>query len=210
MEPAVSVNALLRPGEQVLWLGQPTQRLFALRWLDVVAIPVGVVWFGLTVWWNLLLLSFGPPLGFLVFNLPVLAFIAYFLLGRFLHNWILRRRTRYLVTNHRALVIRGTRSPRVSEQSLIRMFHLESKVKPDSSGTIWFDRGERPLSGLGYHHLRLLYSAGLDGMQFFRIPDAGPVLELIRQCTIRGTNDPAAALHDIPGWVRPRLAEPAS
>ncbi|MGH9170807.1 MAG: hypothetical protein ACRD0Z_08040 [Acidimicrobiales bacterium] len=96
-----SPSAWLQPGERVLWRGRPDARVIFAR-QDAYLVPVSVVWTG---FFAVMSLSghLGPRGGIGLGAVPFLAFGAYLVLGRFVTKVLGRRRTRYAITNQRAV-----------------------------------------------------------------------------------------------------------
>jgi hypothetical protein len=98
----------LKPGEAVVWVGHPNAVAFGRKWMGVV--PVGIVFIGLSTF---AMFNYeGPPAG------EPAAWLAPYLLKGFLVAgcvlvylpWVFRllaRKYDYVLTTHRALVLRG-------------------------------------------------------------------------------------------------------
>ena len=95
----------LRPGERVLWLGQPQGSL--LTGDDAVLIPVSLAWLGFFVFSAAVVLINGGPDPFGLVLVPFLAIGLYVAVGRFLVKARGRRKTLYALTDQRVIVKSG-------------------------------------------------------------------------------------------------------
>ncbi len=96
----------LLAGERVLWTGGPDPaKLFEPA--DVFIVPFSVAWGGFAIFWMVMALSMGAPLPFAMFGLPFVVLGLHLMVGRFFVRRWQRRRTTYVLTDRRALVIRG-------------------------------------------------------------------------------------------------------
>jgi len=94
----------LQPGEQVLWTGRPDPRVW-LTSADVFAVPFSVIFLSFAVIWERQATSVGAPHAFGLVGYLFIAVGCYLLAGRPVVAWSARRRTRYAVTDRRALMI---------------------------------------------------------------------------------------------------------
>ena len=91
---------IVADGEVVLWEGRPRQkRIFAAQ--DLIMVPFSLIWTGAVVASAVLF-----PNPSLLVKVVSLAVAGYLTVGRFFYKAIVKSRTRYLVTDHRALVVR--------------------------------------------------------------------------------------------------------
>lgn len=96
----------LKPGERVLWTGRPPQGI-ALRRLDLLLIPLSVAWFAGTMSLAWQVFESGATIESKIMSAAFAAAGAYIVFGRFVTDAVLRKQTRYAITNHRVLVIGG-------------------------------------------------------------------------------------------------------
>lgn len=129
----------LLPRERLLWEGRPVRHRL-LRRPDLFYIPFSLLWTGLVAGGLVGLLTSsevrnGP--GLLV---PVLflAFGLYLTLARFVVRAVSSRRTRYLVTDRRVLVIGGMSGQRVRSEYLHALAPPVVSERPDGSGSLAF------------------------------------------------------------------------
>lgn len=122
----------LLPNERILWEGRPVRHRLS-RPSDAILVPFSIVWCGFAVFWEASVLAAaiadrGPSIFMALFGIPFVLIGLYLVAGRFVVRAIESRRTRYVITDGRVLVIgglRGTRSayltslppPIVTEQS---------------------------------------------------------------------------------------------
>lgn len=137
------VDAELRPGERVVWFGQPIPWMFARRYVGVFLF--GIFWLALLVFlaWDFL---DGDVKGSAL--LPVLGFLVPFTLAgvAMLSSpfWMRRkaRRTVYLITNQRAMLfdpsLWGSMTIRTFEPA--RLLNLRRVQHANGAGDLIFER----------------------------------------------------------------------
>lgn len=166
----------LLPGEHILWSGQPKQG-FTLRPMDVFLIPFSLLWTGFVV--TMLLSTMrsaaaGPPDVMLIFFLVI---GIYFTFGRFIHDAAIRSRTKYGLTDQRALFLRGSK---LTSLDLRHLPKLELSERGDGTGTISFQD-----TGFGsygrYSGLNWWTPSMLASSSFFGIERARDVYRIIRE-----------------------------
>jgi hypothetical protein len=170
----------LRPhldrGEKLLWAGQPTQGMVFTA-MDWYYIPFSAVWLGL-VFHVFGRTTRSEP----AFWLVALLFITvglYFLVGRFLIDWLYRSRLIYGITDRRAIIVSSLLKPSVRSIDFSSLTGLKLEERGDGSGTISF--GDQPLYGYGQ---QFPPSWGV-GSQFFRVADVKKVYAIVRDVTRR-------------------------
>jgi hypothetical protein len=177
---ATAFQSYLLPGERVLWTGRPTQG-FALRPLDAFLIPFSVLWCGFVVFWNVEVWSAGgegaPPV-FDIFGFVFLLIGLYFLIGRFIHDAAIRRRTSYALTNQRALFQRGSK---LTSLDLHHLPKLELNERGDGTGTIAFQDGPGFMSYGEYSGLDWWVPSMVASSSFFGIDRARDVYRTIKE-----------------------------
>ena len=132
----------LLAGERVLWSGRPKQGI-AFRPIDGFLIPFSILWCGFVVAMFATAASQtgSPSIILLLFML----FGLYFLVGRFIHDSVIRRRTSYALTDQRALFRCGSKT---SSLDLSHLPKLELQERSDGTGTIEFqDTGSQLTTG---------------------------------------------------------------
>ena len=138
---------VLEPGENLLWTGRPQPRL-SLRNFQLLGPFIGaagtVIAGGLLLTFNDLPVSQSVVMG-IVIALVVLSLVKGF------NRWNDLRRTRYALTNHRALFFKQHKG-----QTKVKAFSRAAETKPDirqtSPPSVFFIRQEREGSpGLAAH-----------------------------------------------------------
>lgn len=125
----------LQPGEQLQWEGAPDPRVIFSK-QDLVLVPFSMLWTGFAFFWEAAALSGGwLPGG--VFGLPIIAIGLYMVFGRFFYKRWDRRRTRYVVTNRRALVLRSGGRKLQEAPILTAPMKLESSRDGQHGSVIW-------------------------------------------------------------------------
>jgi hypothetical protein len=109
------LQSVIQPGETVVWSGRPDPAVF-LTAADGYLIPFSVFFTGFSIFW--IIGASSAPAGslFPLFGVPFVVIGAYYLIGRFLTKWILKRLTAYAITNRRSIVLVGR--TRLHEASL--------------------------------------------------------------------------------------------
>lgn len=126
--------AFLDPDERIVWEGQPASDTFLLRPEDSKLIPFSLLWGGFALFWNVSVWSQGAPLFFQIFGLPFLVVGIYITIGRFFHDALRRRRTRYALSTRRALIATDANGGSIRTLPLQAENPLE--LKPGRNGSI--------------------------------------------------------------------------
>ena len=101
------VTAVLRPGERLLWAGRPDPGVVFVP-ADAVAIPMSLAVTSFLGFWLYAVATGGAPLFFLLWGAMLGVLSLYMLIGRFIVRRIRLQRTRYALTDRRALVLNTT------------------------------------------------------------------------------------------------------
>ena len=172
--------------ERLLWVGQASRTPLAVRWADAFHTGGGLVM--LVVGWNLV--RGGGPFGAASDGFVALlawGFIAYGLfevVGRHVINLVRRWSTSYALTNHRAVIKTGVFSSTLRETSL-EAGDLTVRDRRNGHGTILFRSPDierwyvRAGNRRNRRDLVAATSTGIDGFQFYRIPEVDQVKDLI-------------------------------
>lgn len=202
-----SLGVFLDQGEQVRWSGRPTRTPLVFRGRDAFLIPFSVIWGGFAVFWNVGVWSTGSR-GFSLFGLPFLLVGAYVTVGRFVHNWVRRYRTTYLLTDRRALIAGDGFGRRVREHHLAGSLGVETRLGRNGTGTIVFESADSFGSMFGNNRNAWgdWSSAGVDGFQFYRVADVETAIRIVRSASNAARDrrrSGSGSLHqieDTPGW----------
>lgn len=174
-------RSYLLPSERVLWTGQPKQG-FALGPRDALLIPFSLLWGGFAIFWNAGVwggINGGEaaPFFFRLWGLPFLVVGLYLIAGRFLHDAAIRKRLHYAVTDHRILVLRGSK---IRSLDITRLPRLELSEHSDGTGTIAFDGDNSLFYGSSRNGFGYWTPALSSATQFFHIDNPRKVYELVR------------------------------
>ncbi len=170
-DPREEWAELLDPGERLLWVGSPAGGLRVTP-KGIATSAFGLFFFGFSLFWTLGAAS--PWIGgftgempkgfgwffvfFPLFGLPFVAMGAYMLFGHYLHDAWRRRRTRYALTDRRAIITtwagkRSMKSFPIGRETLVDyqpgreaslFFATETSVDSD---------GDRTSERIGFEHI---------------------------------------------------------
>jgi hypothetical protein len=103
------LQSCLRPGEQLLWRGQPDPKVWFTA-ADLYLIPLSILWCSLAIGWEVGASreSGGPVPN--IFGIPFVAAGLYLVFGRFFYKRYQKKRTVYAITTQRALVVTDERA----------------------------------------------------------------------------------------------------
>ena len=121
----------------MVWSGRPAQGLI-FQQTDGYLIPFSLLWCGFAVFWNLNAWRSGAPIFFQLWGLPFLVIGAYLVVGRFIHDALLRRRQIYAVTDRRVLAVTDGQSATLRSLDIDQLPTIEMRERSDGSGTIRF------------------------------------------------------------------------
>ena len=142
------IRICLETEEKLLWSGRPAQGV-RLRSSDILLIPLGLLWGGFAIFWDVMALGvfFGgaaeveslPDIAiiFPLFGVPFIL-MGLFIFGRFLVDARQRARTFYGVTDKRIIIMSGLFSRKVKSLNLRTLTDLSMSEKSDGSGTVTF------------------------------------------------------------------------
>lgn len=160
----------LLPGEYALWEGAPPKGVI-FRSADIFMIPFSLMWWGFALFWEVTVLSMmgssdDPMINF--FPLWGLIFVVigfYFAIGRFIADAYVRDRTRYFLTNKRAIIATDVLGPKVKSYSITPASEINFIEHSNQTGSIAFglpEKTSRP-------DLRTFMSPGFGQFLFERI-----------------------------------------
>jgi hypothetical protein len=139
MDCVVVTGVDLLPGERVVWQGRPTGRpLFRL--VDVALVPLSVMWCMVAGGWDVLVVRDReqPPVFLRLWAVVFVLVGLCLLIGRFVVRSRVSRRTRYVVTDRRLLVIAGWSGTRIRSVLLMALPAPRLARRPDGSGDLTF------------------------------------------------------------------------
>lgn len=90
-------------GEVKLWSGKPKQGLVFSN-QDIILIPFSILWCGFAIFWELSVISQDSPGFFALWGIPFVLIGLYFTFGRFIHDYIIRKNTDYIITDKRIIL----------------------------------------------------------------------------------------------------------
>ena len=133
-------DAYLDRGEKLLWEGAPAAGL-RVRASDLPLSLFGLFFFGFAVFWTYMAsgamdMPGGFGIIFPLFGTPFLAVGFYLLVGRFFWNSYVRSRTRYALTNKRAISACSAWGRKLKSWPINSQTRLE--YAPGELATIWF------------------------------------------------------------------------
>lgn len=119
----------LHEGEEILWQGTPDVSAWWTR-VDLFFVPLTVLWLGFAVFWTVSAASSirGPHFMW-IFGLVFVAIGVYMAIGRFFVKAARKRRTRYFLTNRRAIVVdpSGTHHVGLTAAAIVSSIHRNGK-----------------------------------------------------------------------------------
>lgn len=129
-----AVEYELMPDEEILWQGHPIlSKLFTSS--DLVMIPFSIVWCAITI--PMLISGFLD--GNLLFIILPHGWVGlYMLFGRYIHRFIRKQHTTYVLTNSRVLILNNLFGKHVQAFQLNRLSALEKVVGRNGVGNIIF------------------------------------------------------------------------
>jgi hypothetical protein len=135
----------LLPAERILWQGHSLQHRL-LRRADAVLVPFSILWCGFAVFWEVSVLRHAAaPVLLQLFGIPFVLVGLYVVFGRFVVRAIITRRTRYVLTDRRVVVVGGLSGARTTSAYLNSLPPPVCTEGADGSGSLAF--GEFP--GIG-------------------------------------------------------------
>lgn len=166
----------LRPGERVLWVGQPSKLAYSMRGAWYL-IPFSLLWGGFAIFWEVTAITSGAPLFFKLWGIPFVAAGLYLMFGRFIVARREAARTYYAITDRRVLIESGAFRRVFMELDLRDLPGSLLEERPDGSGSITLG----PSVGI-----RLPPGWPTMGMYaqppaFVAIPDVGRVYETLQE-----------------------------
>ena len=174
----------LRPGERLLWTGQPNPtRLLSAS--DVMLIPFSLMWGGFAFFWEAMAIGMlfktgaaaGPGIIMPIFGLPFCAIGFYLIFGRFIVLSNQRRRTYYGVTDQRALFVTLGRQRNSQYVTFDKDLNVQKSIRSDGSGSLVFGTTQVPTWAISM--MSRNQATGAQIPAFAEIKDAAEVASLI-------------------------------
>lgn len=136
----------LRPallsGENLVWVARPENGV-KLKPIDILLIPFSLVWGGgVLMGFSAMWLDPGHegPSLFQFYLIPFLLIALYITIGRFIHEYLIRKHTVYGITDQgRILIKTGLFSSSLSNYGIKHLPRVEFSQKKDRSGSIKFN-----------------------------------------------------------------------
>lgn len=173
-EDQARIRRFLLPGERIVWTGRPPQGMSFHR-QDLWSVPLALLCGLFFLWLNARLGSDGDGPGRLADIVGILVGLALGA-GRALHDWWLRRRLVYAVTNQRVLILRDGAKGRLRSHDLAWLPLLELEQR-GARGTIFIEAVVEP--GGWIDNLTNANSPLLRGFSFVGIDQPQAVYDLI-------------------------------
>jgi hypothetical protein len=161
-------------GEKLLWEGAPLPGL-RFKPSDLFLSIFGAFFFGFAVFWIGMASSMGGGMSgfemiFPLFGLPFVAVGAYLMIGRYFWEAHVRTKTRYALTNKRAIVAKSAWGRSLKSWPINSSTQIE--YQPGSAATLYFAKEEKRGSKGSRYTVK-------KGFQY--IPDGDAVYRLMRQ-----------------------------
>ncbi len=167
------------PDERVVWSGRPSGGL-VLTGEDVFLVPLSLLWFGFTIFWESNATRSHAPSFFVLWDAMFVCAGLYFVAGRFLFDAWLRRRTYYALTDQRILIERSRPFGNFTAVSLSGLNDSRLSEQASGRGTIRFGPPAQFWRRRGFSS----WSPALDPTpQFLAIEEARRVFDLVQRAT---------------------------
>lgn len=138
----------LRPGERLLWTGQPNPNRL-LTAADGCMIPFSLMWGGFAFFWEAMaigafLKAGGMGIIMVLWGLPFCAVGAWLIFGRFFTLRSQRKRTYYGVTDQRLLFVTLGRNRQMQYIPIDRDLNVQKTARTDGTGSLAFGDKQMP------------------------------------------------------------------
>jgi hypothetical protein len=127
----------LMPEEKVVWSGTPGKGI-KFQSTDLVFVPFSLLWAGFAIFWEATVIRGGAPVFFALWGIPFVLGGAYITVGRFFFDSYLRSRSRYFLTNRRALIVTTWPTRRLRSVNLASLQEIGITESRDGAGTLIF------------------------------------------------------------------------
>jgi hypothetical protein len=112
--------------------------------VDALLVPFSIMWCGFAVFWEISVLTQfrtadeGPPIFFALWGVPFVLVGLYLVFGRLIVRAVASRRTQYVITDRRVLVIGGLSGRRTTSVYLTSLPPPVIAEGPDGAGSLAF------------------------------------------------------------------------
>jgi hypothetical protein len=131
------LEVYLEPGDRLVWYGIPKQGILFSK-SDIFLVPFSLLWGGFAILWELLAISSDAPLIFMLWGIPFVLLGIYMIIGRFIVNALIRKKTLYGFTKKRIVVKTGLRGNSIRLGDMNNLAGIKMKLTKDGSGSIIF------------------------------------------------------------------------
>lgn len=167
-------SSYLGRGEIVRWNGRPQQGI-VFRSSDLLMIPFSLLWCGFAFFWEYTVITQGSSTFMMIWGVPFVCVGLYFVFGRFLFDAFIRSKTRYALTDHRALILSGLSGNQLTEVDLRTVSEIRYQNEGGSKGTISFGPSSpQMIAARAWGSTSRLYP------EFFRAESAAAAYKLIQ------------------------------
>jgi hypothetical protein len=142
-----ALASVLDSDEQVVWQGRPRRGLVPVNTGTMI---FSFVWCAFACFWETTVLYLylkggakRPPVFFVLWGIPFVLVGLYMVAGRFLVDAWNRGRTFYVLTNRRALIIRGRQGRSLTSLELTGLREVRFTEHRDGTGTIMMNPPEQ-------------------------------------------------------------------
>jgi hypothetical protein len=109
------------------------------------------MWGGFAIFWEYSAFHSNAPVFMKIWGVPFVLVGLYLMAGRFLVDAWVRRRITYGVTNHRVIVVAGSRRSRVVSHAISQLDRIDLAEHRDGTGTIFLDGRRIGLHSKDWH-----------------------------------------------------------
>jgi len=127
----------LMPEEKVVWSGAPGKGV-KFQSIDLLTVPLSFLWAGFAVFWEANAIRVGAPAIFPLGGIPFVLIGAYITVGRFFFDSYVRSRSRYFLTNRRALIVTTWPRRRLRSVNLASLHEIGLTESRHGTGTLIF------------------------------------------------------------------------
>lgn len=176
--------------ETVLCTGQPETKVLFTK-ADIFLIPFSLLWAGFAIFGEVTAIIMlvpsevfrgNSPIFFPIFGAFFVIVGLYFVFGRFIYKFYIKKNTYYAVTNKRVLILTILRSRNIKAVYIEAIPSINKSVRLDGIGSITFGTPNPWSPGYGNTGMDFFTSFyGGDVPTFYDIKDAQKVYELVNE-----------------------------